>query len=99
MNKEKLSELMDYFIDNTAFDSTNEQRGYLRQFQQCLDAYLDTEEKEQQKKRQRLLRDLNRLSKDWDAEVTHGRADDLIISYIDDKTITRAYDRIPKYYA
>lgn len=99
MNKQEFNNACDYYIDQTAFEATNEQRAFLRTFQQCIEKILEDEEKLKEKERQRVLRKLNQLAKDEDYEISHSRADDIIISYLNDKTITRAYDKVGKFYS
>ena len=47
-----------------------------------------------------LIAALRKLAEsDRDSEVTHSRADSLLISYIDDTRVTLAFDAIVKWYA
>jgi len=45
-----------------------------------------------------LIRNLNKLRKGNDVEHSHGEADRLLIEYINDEDIKKAYEKIQKYY-
>lgn len=50
--------------------------------------------------REELLKELRKLQgPEQDTEVAHGRADTLLLGYINDPEITREYDKIEKWYA
>lgn len=46
-----------------------------------------------------LLRLLNSIDNNGDKEANHSTADSLLLRYIDDAEITKAYTRIKKWYA
>lgn len=48
-----------------------------------------------------LIEELGKLAalNSEDCEANHGRADDLLIEYINDKDVKSAYDAIDKWYA
>lgn len=50
-------------------------------------------------KKDKLLIELLKLQSNRDRESAHCQADDLIIAYIDDADIKKAYDDVPKWYA
>lgn len=59
---------------------------------------------EENTRRKQLLARLNELyddvvEKDADQEATHQEADNLLLEYIGDPEISRAFNAIPKYYA
>ena len=98
MNKQEFGNACDYYIDQTAFEATNEQRAFLRKFQECIDKILETEEKAQNKKRSSAMKQLRQLQ-DADQEIVHEMADSVLLDYIGDKGIRRLYDKVPKWYA
>jgi hypothetical protein len=49
--------------------------------------------------KQELLKALAELAKNFDTEVAHIEADDLLIEYINDEEIKKAYDEVSKWYA
>lgn len=49
--------------------------------------------------RERLLKQLEQLSKSNDTETAHADADKLILNYLDDSDIKAAYDKIKKWYS
>ena len=49
--------------------------------------------------KERLLKRLRVCEEDLDEEVAHIRADELLVEYIDDEEITKAFDAIGKWYA
>ena len=98
MNKEEFGKACDYFIDQTAFNATNEQRAFLRQCQEAVDSILREEEKQQKKLRKETISQLKNLI-DGDIEINHCRADEILVDYIRDKSIKRVYESIPKYYS
>ena len=51
--------------------------------------------------KEELIKELKKLTKygDGDYEGGHGDADDLLVKYIDDAEITKAYDNVGKWYA
>jgi len=46
----------------------------------------------------KLLRELKKLADIPDKEITHERADNLLLEYIDDKEITEAYEKLERWY-
>ena len=46
-----------------------------------------------------LIKELEKLHGDTDIEIAHSRADDLLIDFINDEKITKAYNLIEKWYA
>ena len=46
-----------------------------------------------------LLSNLRELTEIRDPEITHVEADELLIKYINDKDIERAFDEVPKWYS
>ncbi len=49
--------------------------------------------------KQELIEKLKELHDNFDVEVAHVKADDLIIEFINDEEIKEAYDNVPKWYA
>lgn len=49
--------------------------------------------------KEKLLRQLEELSKSDDTEASHVDADRLILNYLDDEEIKKAYDKIKKWYS
>ena len=49
--------------------------------------------------KQGLLDALEKAAESDDTEEAHGDADDALIDYINDKDISEAYHKIPKWYA
>lgn len=49
--------------------------------------------------KQELINKLTELQQDKDYEVAHELADNLLLSFINDKDITQAFQKIEKYYA
>jgi hypothetical protein len=50
--------------------------------------------------KEELLEKLAYLRKhNWDTEANHGEADDLLLEYINDKDIKKAFEEIEKWYA
>jgi len=52
-------------------------------------------------KQEKILEELVKLQElsKGDAEVAHGKADDLLLEYINDKQITEAFKKIERWYA
>ena len=46
-----------------------------------------------------LLRELKKLAKLGDPEMAHGEADDLLLAYIDNSEVTKAFNDIEMWYA
>jgi hypothetical protein len=46
-----------------------------------------------------LLKRLASLASDWDTEMAHYKADELLLAYINDAEITQAFEAIDKWYA
>lgn len=49
--------------------------------------------------KERLLKQLEKLSKSDDTETAHADADKLILNYLDDSDIKAAYEKIKKWYS
>ena len=53
--------------------------------------------------KEELIEELRRLTDgkafNYDYEITHHEADDLLLAYINDEAVTEAFDAIPKWYA
>ena len=49
--------------------------------------------------RDALLAELRKQAESGDPEVAHGRADDALLAYIDDREVAEAYQAIDKWYA
>lgn len=49
--------------------------------------------------RNELIKELKKLSKRGDTEIAHSEADNLLIQYINDDEIEKAYEAVPKWYA
>ena len=51
--------------------------------------------------KEKLINELKKLSRnvDRDFEVTHWKADELLIKYINDKDIKKAFDNVGKWYS
>ena len=49
--------------------------------------------------KEELLKELKKLNKLSDKEHAHGRADELLIEYIGDKDIKKAFEKIELWYA
>ena len=49
--------------------------------------------------RDRLVKALDRLAGSGDPEIAHNEADALLLAYIGDPEVTRAFDAIAKWYA
>lgn len=46
-----------------------------------------------------LIEKLEELHDGWDHEANHGKADDLLIEFINDPEVKEAFDKIEKWYA
>lgn len=49
--------------------------------------------------KEKLIEELKRLTTDSDIEANHVIADQLLLDYINDQEISKAYDSVEKYYA
>ena len=76
-------------------------KDFCSQHPNCCFKQLQRLKLKKEKNKEKLIKELKKLSREnnTDFEITHSRADKLLIKYINDKDVTEAYDDVGKWYA